>query len=233
MKMTLPPTHGIYRIRNTETNDSYIGSAKKLNTRWNGHVYCLRKGIHHSPHLQHSWDKYGADKFIVEVVEVCSAVNLLDREQWWIDNSSCVFNVSSRAESPSHDLATKLKIGKASKAKGEVFHVFGELLSVGDIKSRYGVAHSVFYNRLNRGWSVETAATTTPNKKHSANGARVYEYRGKLHTLAELTPYASCSKTSLFRRIKSGMSVVDAVELSKEGAEARRIRNIYAARSAT
>lgn len=228
--MKLPGTSGVYRIRNTINNHSYVGSARVLNTRRNSHFYLLRRGKHHSAYLQRSWNKYGEASFVVEVLELCPTNELRDREQWWIDNSECVYNGCSTAHSPALDAVVKVKIGAASKRKGERFLVRGKMISVSDIRALYGVGHTVFYCRLQRGWDVERAATEPPERRRTAEGSRIHEYNGRLHTLQELVPFAQCSKTALFRRIKAGMSVKDAVEMTKEQADKLRAEKVWRTR---
>lgn len=76
----------IYRIRNIISGRSYVGSAHHGGPRWNSHRHLLRCGKHHSPPLQHSWNKHGADSFVFEVLEkVDDTSDLLRREQYWID----------------------------------------------------------------------------------------------------------------------------------------------------
>lgn len=228
--ISAPTVSGIYKITNVITGNVYIGSAKKVNVRWNSHHYLLRQGKHHSPRLQHEWNKYGGEAFNLEVVEFVDPADLIDAEQRWLDETDCKFNVSSVAVSPSHDPAIKAKIGVAAKAKGEKWSVHGEMLSVSDIKARYGIRHNVFYDRLKRGWDVERAATEKPEEKHTKSGARVHEYNGQMYTLQELVQFASCSKTALFRRIKAGMSVKEAVEMTPEQAEELRLKKSLTAR---
>lgn len=225
-----PTISGIYRITNTVTGNVYIGSAQRVNVRWNSHHYLLRRGDHHSPRLQHEWNKYGPEAFTLEVVEEVDPAGLLDAEQRWLDDTDCKFNVSSVAISPSHDPAIKQKIGIASKAKGEKWLVYGEMLSVSDITKRYGIRHNVFYDRLKRGWDVARAATEPPKTKHTKSGAKVHKYKGQMYTLQELVQFATCSKTALFRRITSGMSVQEAVEMTAEQAEKLRLEKSHKTR---
>lgn len=110
---------GIYQIRNIETNKCYIGSAKCFRIRFGQHRNKLRKSTHHSPHLQHAWNKHGAEKFTFEILEVCEQAMLIAREQFWIDHERPAFNVCPTAGSSlgrKFSQATKDKI--AAKAKG-------------------------------------------------------------------------------------------------------------------
>lgn len=45
----------------------------------------LKAGKHHSCHLQRAWDRDGEDVFVFELLEECERLDLVDREQYWID----------------------------------------------------------------------------------------------------------------------------------------------------
>lgn len=90
---------GIYQIVNTVNGKRYIGSAKSLKVRWRQHLGMLRKGAHHSPHLQGSWNAYGESAFRFEVVEFCEVELCIAREQFHLDASQNLFNVCLTAGS--------------------------------------------------------------------------------------------------------------------------------------
>jgi hypothetical protein len=76
---------GIYKIINLKNNKVYIGQSEKLNNReWN-HFYWLNRGEHHNEHLQKSYNKYGKDNFIFEVIE--ETEDLDNRELYWINEN--------------------------------------------------------------------------------------------------------------------------------------------------
>ncbi len=78
---------GIYRIVHAETGKSYIGSAVNLLRRWSAHWGNLTRNRHHSKHLQSAWNKYGANAFRFECLEIVVAKeSLLEREQFWLDH---------------------------------------------------------------------------------------------------------------------------------------------------
>lgn len=82
-----PRLRGVYQIRNLVNGKIYIGSSTKLGYRLYQHLWCLYRGIHNAPHLQKSWNKYGPESFVLEILEVCPAeVDVLEREQWYLDN---------------------------------------------------------------------------------------------------------------------------------------------------
>ena len=61
---------GIYRILNTINGKSYVGKSSNIASRWSGHRRSLRKGQHHSNHLQKAWDKYGEGAFVFEILHL-------------------------------------------------------------------------------------------------------------------------------------------------------------------
>lgn len=88
---------GIYAIRNTLTGDYYVGSSTNIGHRWSVHRSYLRHDSHHSPILQHAWNKYGEDAFVFEVVEVCEREELVEREQEYLDYQKGRYNIAGDA----------------------------------------------------------------------------------------------------------------------------------------
>lgn len=72
---------GIYEIVNTINGKRYVGSAVTIRGRFAVHRMMLRRGEHHSPKLQRSWDKHGEVAFAFRKLLVCSRENLLMYEQ--------------------------------------------------------------------------------------------------------------------------------------------------------
>lgn len=80
-----PKNPCIYTITNKNNNKIYVGSAKNFKERFNKHYLDLLYNRHHSSHLQNSWNKYGAENFIIRVIEETTINNLIEREQYYID----------------------------------------------------------------------------------------------------------------------------------------------------
>lgn len=76
---------GIYYIENQINNKKYIGQSNNIKDRWRRHISELNKNKHHNDYLQKSWNKYGENNFVFEIIEYCSIENLDDREQYWIN----------------------------------------------------------------------------------------------------------------------------------------------------
>lgn len=117
---------GIYGIINIKNNKIYIGSSKNIYSRWQQHKNTLKRNKHHSQHLQLSWNKYGEENFIFEIIEKCSEENLLIKEQYYIDLYSSYdgdygYNISEFAGKPSMTDEQRINNAKitSEKFKGE------------------------------------------------------------------------------------------------------------------
>lgn len=75
---------GIYKITCVNNNKVYIGSSNNINLRWQSHKSRLRRGKHNK-NLLNSYNKYGIDSFIFEILEECDVLDLLKREIYWAD----------------------------------------------------------------------------------------------------------------------------------------------------
>src|SRR3990167_10276418 len=90
---------GIYQIRNTVNGKRYVGSAENLVRRESAHWTNLRRGAHHSAHLQRAWNKYGEKNFEFLVVGRCAPERLVDLEQEVIDHLKPEYNINPTAGS--------------------------------------------------------------------------------------------------------------------------------------
>ena len=61
----------------------YVGYATNFLHRWAVHRYDMRRGKHHSIHLQRAINIYGIDKFKFEVLEECEEQFLCGQEHYW------------------------------------------------------------------------------------------------------------------------------------------------------
>jgi group I intron endonuclease len=88
---------GIYQIRNIINDNIYIGSAYNLYDRFRTHYSNLKLNKHHNQHLQNSYNKYGGDSFVFEVLEILNDVkNIYEIELVYIEKyfgSKC-YNIS-------------------------------------------------------------------------------------------------------------------------------------------
>lgn len=90
---------GIYEIVNTVNGKRYVGSAVNFSFRWRNHRSLLRRGAHHSRHLQSAWAKHGEDTFEFRKLIVCSKEDLIVYEQYAIDALQPEYNICRNAGS--------------------------------------------------------------------------------------------------------------------------------------
>jgi len=88
---------GIYKILNIKNNKFYIGSSKDLNKRWIQHKSNLKNNNHINVILQRSWNKYGKNSFVFDIIEECKENMLLEREQYYIDTLKPKYNIGLKA----------------------------------------------------------------------------------------------------------------------------------------
>lgn len=93
----------IYAIVNLKNGKKYIGSATNFSSRRSRHLSMLKKGIHHSQSLQHSWNKNNPEdyKFII-LEKLTQEEDKLVKEQYYMDyyksyNRKFGYNMSKTA----------------------------------------------------------------------------------------------------------------------------------------
>jgi group I intron endonuclease len=93
----------IYSIICTKNNKKYIGSTVDFNRRKRVHMCNLKNNKHHSYKLQNSFNKYGSDSFIFEILEIINSnEDLLIKEQNYLDELKPELNVVMVAGLNSH-----------------------------------------------------------------------------------------------------------------------------------
>lgn len=88
----------IYKIENNINDKIYIGSTENFNLRYNQHKHHLLKRMHHSRILQNFVNKYGFNSLSFKIIEE-NVINLIEREQFYIDSLNPFFNIRKIADS--------------------------------------------------------------------------------------------------------------------------------------
>ncbi len=119
---------GIYVITNAVNGKVYVGSAVNIPGRWRVHKSDLRRGVHHSSHLQAAWNKYGDAAFTFSVLErVFDPADLLQAEDKWIARLGATardkgYNICLRAGSQlglKHSAEARQKMSAAGKGRAK------------------------------------------------------------------------------------------------------------------
>jgi group I intron endonuclease len=125
---------GIYQITCLSNSKIYIGSSVSIDNRWNVHRYELRRNKHHSKYLQRTWNKYGEESFVFELIEEVEVELLLEREQHYLDTlrpwdrnigfNSCRMAGNTLGRKASEETKRKMsesRKGRVSPMKGKTF----------------------------------------------------------------------------------------------------------------
>lgn len=183
--MKLPTSSGIYLIRNTRNNHTYVGSAVNIANRVRTHRRYLRSGKHHSPHLQNAWAKYGEDCFAFSVIHTCSAEELIPAEQHWIDTLSPEYNIARVAGSTYGYRFTKAQKHSLAESRGLLVEHLGELTTISAIAEVNDVSVQLLWRRVvKQGMTIEAALSVTMDEVFSARARKQHAARDKDHKAA-------------------------------------------------
>jgi predicted GIY-YIG superfamily endonuclease len=90
---------GIYEIRNTVTNNFYIGRSVSVESRWHQHMSDLKAHKHDSKALQADWDAYGPSAFTFRILEITSdEETTIQRELELIRQHQPIYNTAGIPE---------------------------------------------------------------------------------------------------------------------------------------
>lgn len=201
------PTSGVYCIRNAITKKMYVGSSKRLEKRRKAHWYALRCNKHHSVLLQRAWNKYGARAFEFFVLGYYPDTELFTEEQWWLDNSTCAYNISTQANRPT--MTDEQRKATAKKCK-----------SLWDSPSKRAAAAE----RTRKAWAAGVHANTAPKytaesvakikAAHRTKNRNLLAF-GKLWCLRELAEEYDVHYGMLKDRVSAGWEIERAVTTPK------------------
>ena len=83
---------GIYKITNTATGDFYIGSSKNVKSRWTYHKCQLVHKRYPNNPLYQDMQKYGVDKFELQILAEVEVDKLKEMEQEFIETLKPTYN---------------------------------------------------------------------------------------------------------------------------------------------
>ena len=83
---------GIYKIINIITGDFYIGSSNNIKRRWENHKCPSRWKKHPNNPLYKDMQKYGVDKFELQILAEAEIEHLKEAEQRFIEKLKPVYN---------------------------------------------------------------------------------------------------------------------------------------------
>ena len=131
----------VYKITNTVTGDFYIGSSKDVKRRWKAHKSPSTWKRYLNSQLYKDMQKYGIDKFELQILEKVKPEHLKEVEQQLIEKMHPTYNSNK---------ANGLDFERKNKYNKEYYSQFccynGEVITLGALKMRFkraGVEHPV------------------------------------------------------------------------------------------
>lgn len=123
---------GIYKITCKNNDKIYIGSSKNIKSRWHRHRsnFRLNQG---NPIMLNSYNKYGMESFIFEIIEECDENILIEREIYWADfykkEGKILFNCGEFIDNPTRGtkLSDEFKLWLRDKSMGDKNPAFGKI----------------------------------------------------------------------------------------------------------
>lgn len=131
----------IYTITCLVNNKVYVGRAVDFAKRKVRHFYKLKKGNHDNLHLQRSYDKYGKENFLIEILEEYEEEFLLSMENWWANvlnshNRDFGYNIRGTGIDNHYKFSAETieRMSKAKKGKKGVSHTEESKLKIGNAR---------------------------------------------------------------------------------------------------
>lgn len=141
---------GIYKITNTVTGDFYIGSSKDVKHRWKSHKWLSTWNEYPNNPMYHDMQKYGTDKFEIQILEEIEIEHLKEAEQQFIENMKPTYN-SNNAKGWDVDRYKKQQkeyqiSGKYQDYNNQLCSYNGKTLTLAALSKRFqraGIKHCV------------------------------------------------------------------------------------------
>lgn len=117
---------GVYRLINTITQESYVGSSANVGKRlrqYYSNSYLINKTLKHNSRIYKSILEYNYSNFNLEILEYCNTEPLISREQYYMDLLKPEYNILKIAGSLSgfkHSAETLLKFKSRKPSTGHV-----------------------------------------------------------------------------------------------------------------
>lgn len=160
----------IYKIENKVNGKVYIGqTTKKPEMRRHHHHWYLKQDQHPNPHLQHAFNKYGAENFKFSVLNWSnSKKDLNDQEIYFIQkynalNPDCGYNLQTGGNSGKAALETRKKMSESNLRRWADPH----------FKEMHSGKNSPLYRKKRPKWVGKKISEGKKGEKHPFYGKKL------------------------------------------------------------
>lgn len=173
---------GVYKITNIITGKFYIGSSKNIEARLKGHFKDLETNTHGNKHLQNSYNKYGKEVFITEILEITTLENLRSKEDYYIKQTKCYdrnigYNIAKGAVGSGSDYFTEETLQKLRQPKSEEMKK-----KLRETFKRNGHSKGEKNPNYGKHWSEKWKIEQSKRLKNNPKLAKAKRFTGKHHT---------------------------------------------------
>lgn len=121
---------GIYSITNIVNGKKYVGQSVDVKSRIRNHRWALNNNCHQNDHLQKSFNKYGKDCFVFDIICECQEDQLDELERFYIDLYNCIdsnfgYNSETGGNLNKH-LSQEARLKMSIMRKGEKSGMWGK-----------------------------------------------------------------------------------------------------------
>jgi group I intron endonuclease len=193
----------IYKITCINNNKVYIGSSSNIKNRWFRHKSNLKYNCS-NPNLQNSYNKYGFNSLLFEVIEECNINDLIERETFWANkyrnDGIELFNIGEFIENPTR--GTKLSEHRLQelrdKFKGDKNPSFGRVWIYKDELVKYVKKEDlIYYEKLGYVKGLSKSHKLKISKKQKEIGRTMTEHNKEILKIINKKPKSKEHKLNL------------------------------------
>lgn len=136
---------GVYSIYSKSQDKYYIGKSKDIHKRITKHISDLKLGRHHSPYLQHIYNKYGIDDLEFKIIQETTYEESGELEKFYIkkyDSYNNGFNCTLGGEwgAPGRKFSEETLLKLSNNIKGKKNPCYGKW---GDMNPHHKITKEV------------------------------------------------------------------------------------------
>lgn len=190
---------GIYSITNIINHKKYIGQSVDIKRRFRDHRWALRHNKHENDHLQKSFNKYGIDCFVFEVICECTQENIDELERYYIE----YYDATNSDKGYNYETGGVIN----KKASDGLINKFKQTRACKENNGMYGKHHSEETKALMREAALGRVLSQETKDKLSAS--HIGKNAKPLYCIEADMSFLSSAEAAKFAGLKSRSSIFE------------------------